>query len=65
MPDKITIEFTREELENLFDLLLAPASILKTFQLISNDVGESYKTAIDKIEEINNKLNKLEGKEEK
>lgn len=62
--DKITIEYTEEELNALYELVSLPVQIIKQYKTFIEFVQPLYKTTLDKILEIENILNTIEEEEE-
>lgn len=62
--DKITIEYTKEELDALYELVLLPAQIIKQYKTLIEFTQPLYKTTLDKILEIEDILNTIEEEEE-
>lgn len=62
--DKITIEYTKEELETLYELVLLPAQIIKQYKTLVEFAQPLYNTTLNKILEIEDILNTIEKEEE-
>ena len=62
--DKITIEYTKEELNALYELVLLPAQIIKQYKTLVEFAQPLYKATLDKILEIEDILNTIEEEEE-
>ena len=62
--NKITIEYTKKELDALYELVLIPAQIIKQYKTLVEFAQPLYETTLDKILEIEEILNTIEKGEE-